>query len=127
MGEIPVLEAAGIRLAQTAPILLRLSERFGKFGGENDGERFAILRRRRDDFLGIFDARRRDRSFVIGERPRVADLSMVGYLLFPKHEAGYDFSATHPAVESWLARIAALPGRRPPYELLPGKPMSCYR
>jgi len=86
----------------------------------------AFLRRRSDDFLDILDARLRDPSFVVGERPTIADRSMVGYLLFPKHEAGHDFSATHPAVESGLARIAALPRWRPPYELLPGKRMPCY-
>jgi glutathione S-transferase len=44
MGEIPVLEEDGVRLTQTAPLLLRLSERFGRFGGESAGERFEISR-----------------------------------------------------------------------------------
>jgi len=44
MGEIPVLEEAGLRLSQTAPILLHLAERYGRFRGENDNERFEILR-----------------------------------------------------------------------------------
>jgi glutathione S-transferase len=44
MGEIPVLEDDGIRLTQTAPILLRLAERYGRLGGSNDEERFEILR-----------------------------------------------------------------------------------
>ena len=44
MGEIPVLEEDGQRLTQTAPILLRLAERYGRFGGNSDGERFEILR-----------------------------------------------------------------------------------
>jgi len=34
MGEIPVLEEDGIRLTQTAPILLKLAEQYGRFGGE---------------------------------------------------------------------------------------------
>jgi len=44
MGEIPVLEESGVRLTQTAPILLRLSERYGRFGGTSEDERFEILR-----------------------------------------------------------------------------------
>jgi len=44
MGEIPVLEEDGERLTQTAPILLRLSERYDKFGGRSSSERFEILR-----------------------------------------------------------------------------------
>jgi glutathione S-transferase len=40
MGEIPVLEEGRQRLTQTAPILLRLSERYGRFGGDNAGDRY---------------------------------------------------------------------------------------
>jgi glutathione S-transferase len=161
MGEIPVLEDAGVRLTQTAPILLRLAERYGQFGGEGEDERFEILRwlfwdnhkltgymatyrflraftaspdpavlkflrRRLDDFLNILDQHVRDRRFVIGERPTVADVSMVGYLLFPKRETGYDFAVTHPAIQAWLERVSSLPGWRAPYDLLPGKRLACY-
>jgi glutathione S-transferase len=44
MGEIPVLEEDGERLTQTAPILLRLSGRYGRFGGNSSDERYEILR-----------------------------------------------------------------------------------
>lgn len=44
MGEIPVLEDGPERLTQTAPILLRLADRYGQFGGRNDEEKFEILR-----------------------------------------------------------------------------------
>ena len=44
MGEIPVLEEDGVRLTQTGPILLRLAERFGRFGGRDESERFEVLR-----------------------------------------------------------------------------------
>ena len=49
-----------------------------------------------------------------------------GYLLFPKEESGYDFSATHPALHAWLGRVAALPGWRAPYDLLPGKRLALF-
>jgi glutathione S-transferase len=51
---------------------------------------------------------------------------MVGYLFFPTAETGYDFAASHPAVHAWLRRVAALPGWRPPHDLLPGKRLRSY-
>ena len=44
MGEIPVLEEDGVRLTQTAPILLKLAERYGRLGGETPEEKFELLR-----------------------------------------------------------------------------------
>lgn len=161
MGEIPVLEEDGLRLTQTAPILLRLAERYGRFGGQNDEERFeilrwlfwdnhklsgymatyrylraftpspdaavlAFLRRRLDDFLGILDGHLQERAFTIGDRPTIADLSLMAYLSFPKHESGYDLAATHPGIDAWLGRLAKLSGWRAPYDLLPGKRLRCY-
>ncbi|MBY0323511.1 MAG: glutathione S-transferase family protein [Reyranella sp.] len=161
MGEIPVLEEGGQRLTQTAPILLRLADRYGRFGGQNDAERFevlrwlfwdnhkltgymatyrylraftpspdaavlAFLRRRLDDFLGILNGHLQDRAFMIGDRPTVADISLMAYLSFPKHESGYDLAATHAGVDAWLGRISELPGWRSPYDLLPGKRLNCY-
>jgi glutathione S-transferase len=161
MGEIPVLEDGPHRLTQTAPILLRLSERQGRFGGATDDERFEILRwlfwdnhkltgymatyryhraftpspdpavlayfrKRLDDFLGILDGHLRVRSFVAAARPTIADISLMAYLSFPGHEAGYDLAASHPAVAAWLSRLAGLPGWQVPYDLLPGKRLHCY-
>ena len=44
MGEIPVLEGDGQRLTQTAPILLRLAERYERFAPADETERFEVLR-----------------------------------------------------------------------------------
>ena len=44
MGEIPVLEEGDVRLTQTAPILLRLAERYGRFNGTSESDRYQILR-----------------------------------------------------------------------------------
>ena len=44
MGEIPVLEVDGERLTQTAPLLLQLAERHGRFGAETADENFELLR-----------------------------------------------------------------------------------
>ena len=161
MGEIPVLEEDRERLTQTAPILLRLAERYGRFGAANDAERFELLRWlfwdnqklssfmatyrflraftpspdpqvlkflkwRLDDFLSILEARVAERSFIIGERPTIVDVSMCAYLSFPVAESGYDLAQTHPAIDGWLKRIAAIPGWKPPYDLLPGKRLTFY-
>ena len=161
MGEIPVLEESGVRLTQTAPILLRLAERHGRFGGENSKEQFEVLRwlfwdnhkltsymatyrfqrtftpspdphvlayfrKRIDDFLGILEQHLQGWPFVVGDRPTVADVSMVGYLSFPKEETGYDLALSHPAVHAWLGRVASLSGWRSPYDLLPGKRLIHY-
>jgi glutathione S-transferase len=44
MGEIPVLEVDGEKLTQTAPILLQLADRYGRFGGLDAKEKFEVLR-----------------------------------------------------------------------------------
>lgn len=44
MGEVPVLEHAGKRLAQTGVILHYLADRFGRFGGRDDDHKREILR-----------------------------------------------------------------------------------
>lgn len=161
MGEIPVLEEDGQRLTQTAPILLQLAARYGRFGGESEAEKFevlrwlfwdnhkltgymatyrymraftpsadpvvlAFLRKRIDDCLGILNGHLAERAFAIGAGPTIADISMMAYLSFPKHEAGYDLAVSHPAVNAWLLRMAELPGWKAPYDLLPGKRLHCY-
>jgi len=44
MGEIPVLEVDGVSLTQTAPILLRLADTYGRLQGRDENERFEVLR-----------------------------------------------------------------------------------
>ena len=161
MGEIPVLEEDGVRLTQTAPILLKLAKQYGRFGGETDQEEFellrwlfwdnhkltgnmatyrflrtyspssdppvlAYLRRRLDDFLSILEQHVSQNAFAIGDRATVADFSLMAYLSYPADETGYDFATSHPAISQWLARIAALPGWRSAYDLLPGKRLTHY-
>ncbi len=131
MGEIPVLEDGPEKLTQTAPILLKLAERYGRFGETSERERFEILRwlfwdnhkltgyvatyrynraftpsanpvelafmkRRIDDYLGILDTHLRQHPFAIGDRPTIADISMMAYLSFPQNEAGFDLPVSHP-------------------------------
>jgi glutathione S-transferase len=84
------------------------------------------FRWRLDDFLRILEQHMASHAFATGDRPTVADISMQAYLSYPADETGYDFAASHPAVHAWLQRIAALPGWRAAYDLLPGKRLKHY-
>ena len=83
-------------------------------------------RARVDDFLGIVERRLDEHPFIAGESLTIADLSMCAYLSFPPDETGYDLATSHPQVRAWLERIAAIPGWRAPYDLLPGKRLPHY-
>jgi glutathione S-transferase len=161
MGEIPVLEIDNVKMTQTAPLLLKLADQYGRFGGETPEEKFELmrwlfwdnhkltgtmatyrflrtftpspdpqvltfLRKRLDDYLGILEQHLQRQAFAIGERATIADISMMAYLHFPADETGYDFATSHPAVAAWLLRIAALPGWRSAYDLLPGQRLKHY-
>ena len=56
-----------------------------------------------------------DRAFLLGERPAIADLSCAAYLLLD--DGAYDLTAW-PAIQGGLRRLRALPGWRPPAELM---------
>jgi glutathione S-transferase len=86
----------------------------------------AFFRRRLDDYLSILDRHLQKNSFAIGERPTVADISMMAYLYYPADETGYDLAASHPAINGWLGRMAQLPGLKSAYDLLPGKRLTHY-
>jgi glutathione S-transferase len=80
----------------------------------------AEFRRRSETAWGVLNAHLDGRGFVVGDRLTIADLSLCGYLYWPD-EIGVDWSS-YPHIASWLARIAATPRWRAPYELLPGHP-----
>ncbi len=61
-----------------------------------------------------------ERDWVVGSAPTIADLSCCGYLYYPE-PYGFD-RADWPAIGRWLDRIAALPGWKHPYDLMPGNP-----
>ncbi|MBS0241489.1 MAG: glutathione S-transferase [Proteobacteria bacterium] len=86
----------------------------------------AFYRKRIDDYLGILDGHLQKNAFAIGDRPTIADFSMMAYLSFPPDETGYDLAASHPAIDAWLKRIAQIPGWKAPYDLLPGKRLQRY-
>src|SRR6516165_6407323 len=55
----------------------------------------AFLKGRIDSSLAILDKRLANGAFLLGPRPTIADLSMVGYLYYPADEFGFDIPATY--------------------------------
>ncbi len=80
----------------------------------------AFMRGRAEGALAIAEKHFDTNAFAVGDAPTIADISMSAYLSYPKEELGFDLAATHPAVTAWLKRIAALPGWKAPYDLIPG-------
>src|ERR1700690_973562 len=90
----------------------RFLKNFAKPAG--DPAVLAFLKGRIDGSLAILDKRLSTRSFMLGERPPIADVSLVAYLYYPAEEFGFDIAATHPAIAEWLDRVKALPGWKHP-------------
>ncbi len=76
-----------------------------------------FLRTRALAAFGIVEKHLAARPFIVGDAPTIADISMVGYLYYPE-PTGIDRSA-FPNIEAWTRRIAALPGWKAPYDLMP--------
>jgi len=75
-----------------------------------------------DNAFGIVDKHLSGRDFMVGSAPTIADISLAGYQFFPVDESGVDVATQYPAIAAWRDRLkAALPGWKPPYELLPGE------
>lgn len=72
--------------------------------------------------FGIVDKHLAGRDFIVGNAPTIADISLAGYQYFPVEESGIDVATQYPAIAAWRDRLkAALPGWKPPYEMLPGE------
>jgi glutathione S-transferase len=68
----------------------------------------------------VLEAHLDGRKWITGDQPTIADLSCCSYLYYPEP---FGFTrADWPAIDAWLDRIAALPGWKHPYELMPGNP-----
>lgn len=64
----------------------------------------------------VLDAHLRDRDWIVGDGPSIADLSCCSYLYYPEP---FGFARPDwPEIDRWLDRIAALPGWRHPYALM---------
>ena len=60
------------------------------------------------------------RDWIVGRDVTVADVSCCSYLYYPE-PFGFD-RTDWPHIDAWLDRIAALPGWKHPYDLMPGHP-----
>jgi glutathione S-transferase len=79
------------------------------------------LKGRMDNAFGIVEKHLSSSDYIVGTAPTIADMSLCGYLYFPADESGVDIGRSYPAMARWLERLKALPGWKPPYEMLPGE------
>lgn len=68
----------------------------------------------------VLDGHLEGRDWIVGNGPTIADLSCCGYLYYPE-PFGFD-RKDWPNISRWLDRIAALPGWKAPYDMMPGSP-----
>ena len=66
---------------------------------------------------GVLDAHLSARDWIVGDALTIADISCCGYLYYPE-PFGFD-RADWPHIAAWLDRIAATPGWKHPYDLMP--------
>lgn len=81
----------------------------------------AFLSKRSATALKVLDHHLFSNEWVAADHLTIADLSCVGYLYFD-HEFGHDLTS-YPNIERWRKAIAALPGWKHPYDLMPGHPI----
>jgi glutathione S-transferase len=84
-------------------------------------EVIAFLQARLKSVYKVLDTHLADRDWIAADRLTTADLSCIGYLYFPG-EFGLDM-AEFPNVDRWRGAIAALPGWKHPYDMMPGHPI----
>jgi len=80
------------------------------------------FRKRAETSWKILDAYLSGRSYLVGDRLTIADISGCAYLFFDD-ELGLDWNQ-YPNVRDWLQRIRSEPRWKHPYELLPGHPLA---
>ncbi len=75
------------------------------------------LKCRIDSAFEIVNRHLRERSFLVGASPTIADISLCGYLYYPEEESGCQVAQRFPHIASWLARLTDVPGWAPPHEI----------
>jgi len=76
-----------------------------------------FLRKRALSAFSIVDKHLANLPFLVGNEPTIADFSLVGYHYY-EEETGIDRNE-FPNLMAWTKRIAALPGWKHPYDLMP--------
>jgi glutathione S-transferase len=91
------------------------------FGLQNSGETPVVefLRARARGAYAIVDKHLAESAFLLGDRPTIADFSLAGYVYYTE-PTGIDRAREFPNVEAWAGRVAALPGWKHPFDLMPG-------
>lgn len=79
-----------------------------------------FLRGRALAAFNLVESHLADRAFILGDRLTIADLSLAGYVFYDE-PTGID-RAQFPGINDWASRIAAQPGWKHPYALMPGAP-----
>ena len=70
--------------------------------------------------LTIMETHLSDRDWLASESLTIADIACAGYLFYPE---SFTFDrADYPHINRWLDAIAATPGWKHPYDLMPGSP-----
>ena len=70
--------------------------------------------------LKVLEGHLATRDWMVGEGVTIADIACCSYLYYPEP---FGFSrADWPHIDRWLDRIAALPGWKHPYDMMPGNP-----
>ena len=83
-------------------------------------EVIAFMQARLKSAYKVLDSHLEGRKWIAGDAVTIADLSCCGYLFYPE-PFGFD-RKDWPNIDAWLGRIAALPGWKAPYDLMPGSP-----
>ena len=80
-----------------------------------------FLRGRVVDAYKVVEKHLAGRDFLVADRPTIPDFSLAGYVFYTE-ETGLDRRSMFPAITAWSDRIAALPGWKAPYALMPTGP-----
>lgn len=79
-----------------------------------------FLSMRLNSALKIMETHLDGRDWLAGDDITIADIACAGYLFYPE-EFTFD-RKTFPHIDRWLDAIAAQPGWKHPYDLMPGSP-----
>jgi len=83
-------------------------------------EVIAWLQGRLRSAFKVLDGELDGKTWLVGDQPTIADFACCGYLYYPE-PFGFE-RADYPHIDVWLDRVAALPGWKSPYDLMPGSP-----
>ncbi len=82
-------------------------------------EAIAFMQGRVKAALTTLDMALEGRDWLVGDSITLADISCCGYLFYPE-PFGFE-RKDYPNIDAWLDRIAAQPGWKHPYDLMPTK------